>query len=113
MAAPLPSPAANQPSQPTQYFNSAYSQTSKQLPAQRQIAQQTVQYPPQGHPEAQGQSLFDSAQQPPPYDYSQARGGMNDPTASSPFIRDFNLVAEAAKRAQMAVLMRDMEGVAL
>ncbi len=29
------------------------------------------------------------------------------------FIRDLNLVAEAAKRAQMAVLMRDMEGIAL
>ncbi|KAH9906688.1 hypothetical protein F4778DRAFT_778141 [Xylariomycetidae sp. FL2044] len=26
------------------------------------------------------------------------------------FIRDLNLVAEAAKRAQMAVLMRDLEG---
>ncbi|CAJ2502921.1 Uu.00g103150.m01.CDS01 [Anthostomella pinea] len=29
------------------------------------------------------------------------------------FIRDLNLVAEAAKRAQMAVLMRDMEGFAI
>ncbi|KAI1418585.1 hypothetical protein F5Y13DRAFT_184226 [Hypoxylon sp. FL1857] len=29
------------------------------------------------------------------------------------FIRDLNLVAEAAKRAQMAVLMRDLEGVAI
>ncbi|RYP01515.1 hypothetical protein DL764_006181 [Monosporascus ibericus] len=29
------------------------------------------------------------------------------------FIQDLNLVAEAAKRAQMAVLMRDMEGIAL
>lgn len=32
---------------------------------------------------------------------------------TSPFLRDFNLVAEAAKRAQMACLMRDLEGVAI
>lgn len=32
---------------------------------------------------------------------------------TSAFLRDFNLVAEAAKRAQMAVLMRDLEGVAI
>ncbi|KAK0728465.1 hypothetical protein B0T26DRAFT_636329 [Lasiosphaeria miniovina] len=29
------------------------------------------------------------------------------------FLKDFTLVAEAAKRAQMAVLMRDMEGIGL
>ncbi|KAK3685453.1 hypothetical protein B0T22DRAFT_482422 [Podospora appendiculata] len=29
------------------------------------------------------------------------------------FLKDFTLVAEAAKRAQMACLMRDMEGVGL
>lgn len=29
------------------------------------------------------------------------------------FIRDLNLVAEAAKRAQMAVLMRDLDNIAL
>ena len=29
------------------------------------------------------------------------------------FLKDFTLVAEAAKRAQMAVLMRDFEGVGL
>jgi len=32
---------------------------------------------------------------------------------AAPFLRDFNLVAEAAKRAQMAVLMRDLEAVGL
>ncbi|KAJ5038123.1 uncharacterized protein L3040_006992 [Drepanopeziza brunnea f. sp. 'multigermtubi'] len=32
---------------------------------------------------------------------------------TSPFLRDLNLVAEAAKRAQMACLMRDLEGVAI
>ncbi|KAI1806840.1 hypothetical protein F4811DRAFT_550583 [Daldinia bambusicola] len=29
------------------------------------------------------------------------------------FIQNLNLVAEAAKRAQMAVLMRDLEGIAI
>ncbi|KAL2148315.1 hypothetical protein VTH82DRAFT_2235 [Thermothelomyces myriococcoides] len=29
------------------------------------------------------------------------------------FLKDFTLVAEAAKRAQMAILMRDFEGVSL
>ncbi|MCJ1341007.1 hypothetical protein MMC09_006303 [Bachmanniomyces sp. S44760] len=43
----------------------------------------------------------------------ERRGGVDDPTASSPFLRDVNLVAEAAKRAQMACLMRDMGEVAL
>lgn len=33
--------------------------------------------------------------------------------ATLPFLRDFNLVAEAAKRAQMAVLLRDLEAVGL
>lgn len=41
------------------------------------------------------------------------RASAGQPTATAPFLRDFNLVAEAAKRAQMAVLMRDMEGVVL
>lgn len=34
-------------------------------------------------------------------------------SSTDPFLRDFTLVAEAAKRAQMAVLMRDMESVGL
>lgn len=33
--------------------------------------------------------------------------------ATAPFLRDFTLVAEAAKRAQMAVVMRDLEGISL
>ncbi|KJF60379.1 uncharacterized protein CIMG_10466 [Coccidioides immitis RS] len=41
---------------------------------------------------------------------TQEKGG---PTATAPFLQDFSLVAEAAKRAQMAVLMRDLEGVSL
>jgi hypothetical protein len=33
--------------------------------------------------------------------------------STDPYLKDFTLVAEAAKRAQMAVLMRDMEGFGL
>lgn len=35
------------------------------------------------------------------------------PMATAPFLKDFNLVAEAARRAQMAVMMREMESVKL
>lgn len=35
------------------------------------------------------------------------------PTATAPFLQDFSLVAEAAKRAQMSIVMRDLEGVTL
>ncbi|OLN85942.1 hypothetical protein CCHL11_05453 [Colletotrichum chlorophyti] len=41
----------------------------------------------------------------------------SQPTAQAPsteaFLRDFTLVAEAAKRAQMAVMMRDFEACGL
>lgn len=43
-------------------------------------------------------------------DETEPKGG---PTATAPFLRDFSLVAEAAKRAQMAVVMRDLEGISL
>ncbi|RAK72813.1 uncharacterized protein BO72DRAFT_388609 [Aspergillus fijiensis CBS 313.89] len=39
--------------------------------------------------------------------------GSGGPTATAPFLRDFSLVAEAAKRAQMSVMVRDLEGVTL
>lgn len=34
-------------------------------------------------------------------------------SSTDPFLRDFTLVAEAAKRAQMAVMMRDFESVGI
>ncbi|KAK3900927.1 hypothetical protein C8A05DRAFT_35424 [Staphylotrichum tortipilum] len=37
----------------------------------------------------------------------------NTSASTDPFLKDFTLVAEAAKRAQMAVLMRDFESVGL
>jgi len=39
----------------------------------------------------------------------QIKGG----SSTDAFLKDFTLVAEAAKRAQMAVLMRDMESIGL
>ncbi|KAL4915803.1 hypothetical protein BDW62DRAFT_187648 [Aspergillus aurantiobrunneus] len=39
--------------------------------------------------------------------------GDGGPTATAPFLRDFSLVAEAAKRAQVAIVTRDLEGVSL
>ncbi|EKV16136.1 hypothetical protein Pdw03_2290 [Penicillium digitatum] len=39
--------------------------------------------------------------------------GLGGPTATAPFLQDFNLVAEAAKRAQIGIVMRDLESVTL
>ncbi|PKY08436.1 hypothetical protein P168DRAFT_278026 [Aspergillus campestris IBT 28561] len=39
--------------------------------------------------------------------------GPGGPTATAPFLRDFSLVAEAAKRAQVSVMTRDLESVTL
>ncbi|PHH66959.1 hypothetical protein CDD81_5311 [Ophiocordyceps australis] len=36
-----------------------------------------------------------------------------DGSSTDPFLKDFTLVAEAAKRAQVAVLVRDLEGCGL
>ncbi|KAJ5288796.1 hypothetical protein N7478_001826 [Penicillium angulare] len=38
---------------------------------------------------------------------------LGGPKATAPFLQDFNLVAEAAKRAQMGIVMRDLESVTL
>lgn len=46
-------------------------------------------------------------------EYPHRIHGDGGPTATAPFLQDFSLVAEAAKRAQMAVVMRDLEGVSL
>ncbi|KAE8380585.1 hypothetical protein BDV26DRAFT_257322 [Aspergillus bertholletiae] len=45
--------------------------------------------------------------------YPHQVSGSGGPTATAPFLRDFSLVAEAAKRAQMSVVMRDLEAVTL
>ncbi|KNG80047.1 hypothetical protein ANOM_011829 [Aspergillus nomiae NRRL 13137] len=58
-------------------------------------------------PEASGQ------QQNAMESYPHQVSGSGGPTATAPFLRDFSLVAEAAKRAQMSVMMRDLEAVTL
>jgi hypothetical protein len=56
----------------------------------------------------QGPSLVPVSSAPP-----QDRKEPGGPTATAPFLRDFNLVAEAAKRAQMSIVMRDLESISL
>ncbi|MCJ1224550.1 hypothetical protein MMC12_001195 [Toensbergia leucococca] len=90
-AAPLPSPSTNQP---LQYF-----------PPKSQHRHRTSLSHPQP-PQSQQQGRISTESE-------MARGGADDSTTVTPFLRDLNLVAEAAKRAQMAVLMRDMGEVAL
>ena len=48
----------------------------------------------------------------PPTQPQQQQGQTKSP-GTDHFIRNLNLVAEAAKRAEMAVLMRDMESIGL
>lgn len=45
--------------------------------------------------------------------YPHQVNGVGGPTATAPFLQDFSLVAEAAKRAQMSIVMRDLESVTL
>jgi len=45
--------------------------------------------------------------------YPHEGNGLGGPTATAPFLQDFSLVAEAAKRAQMSIVMRDLESVTL
>ena len=71
--------------------------------ATAQQVQAPMQSPQHAPPQ---QSSMQSSQQPLPQP-----AHLGDPSGS--FLRDFNLVAEAAKRAQIAVLMRDMGDVAL
>lgn len=54
-------------------------------------------------PQPQG---FGAVPPPPPRDAAQA-------PSTDTFLKDFTLVAEAAKRAQMAVMIRDLENVGL
>ncbi|KAJ5593984.1 uncharacterized protein N7459_000192 [Penicillium hispanicum] len=54
-----------------------------------------------------------SAAQQPADIYPHQVDGLGGPTATAPFLQEFNLVAEAAKRAQMSIVMRDLESVTL
>ncbi|QDS67683.1 hypothetical protein FKW77_005279 [Venturia effusa] len=98
-SAPLPSPTSQQ----SQYF--APFPPSQMAP---QHAQQLPQQPQ--HTQQQQQSQV----QPSNYNYKSDRSAAGSTAQeTSTFIGNYALVAEAAKRAQMAVLMREMEGVEL
>ncbi|CAK4032460.1 Hypothetical predicted protein [Lecanosticta acicola] len=91
-SAPLPSPAVNQP---MSYFGSIASQpTTTSHPAQQQRAPAQAQQAAGSH-------------------YVGQRGDGGGVPETAPFLQDFNLVAEAAKRAQMACLSRDLGDIGL
>jgi hypothetical protein len=98
MNAPLSSPTLGGPAQSQQrcYFSSVSSSSTASMASQGSGPTSA----PQVQPKAQQAQSAAPAQRP-----------AMDTTTS--FRRDFNLVAEAAKRAQLAVLMRDFESVGL
>jgi hypothetical protein len=75
-------------------------------------------HPPPSKPEPQtaessrneASSFQAYAQFPVPSDSSQ---DTREKTSTGPFLKDLNLVAEAAKRAQSAILVRDLGGMAI
>ncbi|OOF94263.1 hypothetical protein ASPCADRAFT_208778 [Aspergillus carbonarius ITEM 5010] len=82
------------------------SQTAMQLQSQPATATATEQQ----HPADLSQSTAAAVA---PDTYPHQVTGSGGPTATAPFLRDFSLVAEAAKRAQMSVMVRDLESVTL
>jgi len=62
-------------------------------------------------PTTQQPSMMSTTQQSPTTKILSPQPTQPKPTSTDSFLKDFTLVAEAAKRAQMAVLMRDMEGI--
>jgi len=87
-SAPLPSPSQTQQSP---FFGASSAQAH-----QNQAS----------HPFQHGQQAGNAFQ-------NTNNGGAGNATETAPFLKDFSLLAEAAKRAQMACLMRDMGEVEL
>ncbi|ODM14809.1 hypothetical protein SI65_09803 [Aspergillus cristatus] len=94
---PVPLPAQSQ-------HTSLNSTATANMPANSS----TLGANPSQQPQSQSQT---QTQQPEDESTEQTQKG--GPTATAPFLRDFSLVAEAARRAQMAVVMRDLEGISL
>ena len=94
VSAPLPSPSS---SQPMSYFGSLAQQApSSQASQQQQQQQQRI---------PQGQNVSGA--------YLGQRGDGSGAPETAPYLKDFSLLAEAAKRAQMACLTRDLGDVGL
>jgi len=90
----MPAPAMQQSSQLFQQQNTSLSQ-GHQYPRQQQAYQQHQQQPQQ-------QQHFSA--------HHQGQRGLNrGAPETAPYLQGFNLLAEAAKRAEMAVLMRDLD----
>lgn len=101
ISAPLPSPTNSH--QPSHYFGSLAQAQQQPHPSQQQS-----RIPLQGH-QAVGAGGGGAA-------FLGQRGGQGGNAGlpeTAPFLNDFNLVAEAAKRAQMACLSRDLGDVGL
>jgi hypothetical protein len=106
MTAPLPSPSA-------QDMEPVYPRSQSAMPnTSNHHFQPHYQPQYQQSQPAQMQSNY-STQQNHPFGHQPHQGMPNNPAATTSFLNDFNLVAEAAKRAQIAVVMRDLEAVSL
>ncbi|GAB1726384.1 hypothetical protein NU195Hw_g6591t1 [Hortaea werneckii] len=110
--APLPSPTDGS-YQPTSYFGSIDQQS--QSAAAAAAASQMAYAPQHRFPVSQGPTAVGdggggggSCAAGPPASYVGQRGNEGGVPETAPFLQDFNLVAEAAKRAQMACLERDL-----
>ncbi|KAK7539247.1 hypothetical protein IWX49DRAFT_230221 [Phyllosticta citricarpa] len=97
-SAPIP---PSSPVQQTHFMGSIPAATAAPPPARQ------LQFPPQ-------QSQAPATARPGGWDYNPNREGAGRTAQeTAAFLNEYSLVAEAAKRAQMAVLMRDMEAVEL
>jgi len=101
------------------FFGRSHSQPANPFVAQHQqppqYQHQQAQAVQQNH--ATGPQEMGYHQQQPHHphtnSFSQPGGMSGNNAATAPFLRDFNLVAEAAKRAEMACVMRDFGDVSL
>lgn len=93
-SAPLPSPSAERQPAGDNYFGAMQSTTRQTFTQPCQQQMQSFPQQPQRQTSNQHQGQRGHG------------GGMPD---TAPFLDGFNLLAEAAKRAEMAVLMRDLD----
>ncbi|KAF2798290.1 hypothetical protein K505DRAFT_357654 [Melanomma pulvis-pyrius CBS 109.77] len=95
-SAPLPSPSSTH-SQHQGFFGSLH-----------------AQQPPQQQRQSQAATQRQSAQRQSSYEYQSNRQGAGSTAAeTNNYLNEYALLAEAAKRAQIAVVMRDIEGMEL